>query len=104
MTSIPNFADVPLAPCSKRETLGDWQHSIQASQEELVWRTPEQIPVRALYTAADLDMVDHLETMVRRSPGRMRPLRFRSFHFLSWATVVSKRRAIALSVSPRRTE
>ncbi len=29
----------------------------------LIWHTPEQIPVRPLYTAADLDGVDHLDTM-----------------------------------------
>jgi methylmalonyl-CoA mutase len=34
----------------------------------LVWLTPEQIPVRPLYTAADLQGVDHLETMPGMPP------------------------------------
>src|SRR5205085_12328089 len=29
----------------------------------LTWQTPEQIPVRPLYTADDLSAVDHLDTM-----------------------------------------
>ena len=34
----------------------------------LAWQTPEQIPVRPLYTAADLEGVDHLDTMPGMPP------------------------------------
>ena len=63
MTSIPNFADVPFAAHQGETTLGDWQHAVSEHGQQLTWPTAEQIPVRALYTAADLEGVDHLESM-----------------------------------------
>jgi methylmalonyl-CoA mutase len=60
MSAIPNFADVPLVgqafqPDVRLESL--------TYEERLTWVTPEQIPVRPLYTAADLQEVDHLDTL-----------------------------------------
>ncbi|MCA9119428.1 MAG: methylmalonyl-CoA mutase [Planctomycetaceae bacterium] len=64
MTKIPNFADVTLrGDGTGQSTLADWQSVAKAGGRQLAWETPEHIPVRALYTAADLDGVDHLDTM-----------------------------------------
>jgi methylmalonyl-CoA mutase len=64
MTNIPNFADVPLRAGSAQPPSREaWQAALSQPAEELTWQTPEQIPVRPLYSAADLDGVDHLETM-----------------------------------------
>jgi methylmalonyl-CoA mutase len=65
MTAIPNFADVPLVgqiahPSGRLEK--------PPYEERLTWQTPEHIPVRPLYTAADLDGVDHLDTMPGMPP------------------------------------
>jgi methylmalonyl-CoA mutase len=64
MTSVPNFADVPLAaePRNKTDVRG-WKYLVHETEDQLTWQTPEQIPVRALYSAADLVGVDHLDTM-----------------------------------------
>jgi methylmalonyl-CoA mutase len=64
MTSIPNFADVPLPAVarSKVDRRG-WRGLVFETEDQLTWQTPEQIPVRALYSAADLAGVDHLDTM-----------------------------------------
>jgi methylmalonyl-CoA mutase len=63
MTAIPNFADVPLRTGSTSVSLGDWQKATGEPAGRLTWQTPEQIPVRPLYSAADLAGVDHLDTM-----------------------------------------
>ncbi len=64
MTKIPNFADTPLAPNGNgAPQLSDWEQAAGTAANRGVWETPEQIPVRPLYTAADLDDVDHLDTM-----------------------------------------
>jgi len=71
---IPNFADVPLVTGCAGVTLDDWKkvagqppydHSPLTTHHSplLMWETPEHIPVRPLYTAADLKEVEHLETM-----------------------------------------
>jgi hypothetical protein len=65
MSTIPNFADVPFAanasPPGRADSTPDYDKS-------LTWLTPEQIPVRPLYTAADLAVVDHLDTMPGMPP------------------------------------
>jgi methylmalonyl-CoA mutase len=63
MSEIPNFADVPLQDTSAGATLGAWQEAAGRPADALAWKTPEQIPVNPLYTAADLRGVDHLDTM-----------------------------------------
>src|SRR6202047_2932258 len=63
MTAIPNFADVPLGAAHKAATLDAWEKARGQPPDRLTWQTPEQIPVRPLYTAADLDGVEHLDTM-----------------------------------------
>ncbi len=67
MTQIPNFADVPLRETTNHQsTLSDWKHLV--TEEPPLWQTPEQIPLRPLYTAADLEGVDHLDTMPGMPP------------------------------------
>jgi methylmalonyl-CoA mutase len=74
MTAIPNFADVPLRDGGNAATLDDWQKTADAasvSDSSFIlhpssfeaWRTPEKISVKPLYSAADLQGVDHLDTM-----------------------------------------
>ncbi len=67
MTGIPNFADVPLRAGGTDATLDAWQKAAGAD-DRLTWRTPEQIPVKPLYSAADLREVDHLDTLPGMPP------------------------------------
>ena len=56
-----------------RKTLDDWSQ-LAAKEcagkpvESLTWETPEGIPVKALYTAADLADIDHLDTLPGTAP------------------------------------
>ena len=43
-------------------TLGEPTPGPRTEQQAPVWETPEAIPVPPLYTAADLDGLDFLET------------------------------------------
>ncbi len=64
MTTIPNFAEVPLQlERTNTARLDDWRAAIAGSEEHLTWQTPEQIPVPSLSTSADRQGVDHLDTM-----------------------------------------
>jgi methylmalonyl-CoA mutase len=62
MTAIPSFADLPLRAPSPGVASPGLNPSLD------VWHTPEQIPVKALYTAADLQGVDHLDTLPGMPP------------------------------------
>jgi methylmalonyl-CoA mutase len=73
MTAIPNFADVPLRIADCRLQIADWKKDLQSAicnpqSDGLTWDTPEHIPVKPLYTAADLDGVDHLDTLPGMPP------------------------------------
>ena len=70
MSAIPNFADVPLQPEGSAAPVGalaDWQKQVERetgrAAEALLWQTPEQLPVKPLYTASDLQEVSHLDTL-----------------------------------------
>ncbi len=63
MTVIPNFADLPLQNRGAGATLDTWRQAADVPADALTWETPEQIPVQPLYSAADLNGVDHLDTM-----------------------------------------
>jgi methylmalonyl-CoA mutase len=58
MTAIPSFADVSLVG----------RAGSPSYEEGLTWQTPEGIPVKPLYTAADLRGVDHLDTLPGMPP------------------------------------
>jgi methylmalonyl-CoA mutase len=76
MANIPNFADVPLSstPPSSRErpSLDAWRQRVASETgndaASLTWQTPEHVPVKPLYTAADLSAVDHLGTLPGIAP------------------------------------
>jgi hypothetical protein len=61
-TAIPNFADMPLQ-AGGPPGFDVWKEAAGPALDRLTWLTPEQIPVRPLYTAADLEGLDHLDTM-----------------------------------------
>jgi methylmalonyl-CoA mutase len=73
MTTIPNFGDVPLRqekPGGSRGgvPLAAWQLAAGPTVDRLTWQTPEQVPVKPLYSAGDLSGVDHLDTMPGMPP------------------------------------
>jgi methylmalonyl-CoA mutase len=61
MTAIPNFSELPLRADRRAQPAP----LLSASQ---VWNTPEGIPVKTVYTAADLERVDHLDTLPGMPP------------------------------------
>ena len=58
---IPDFSKVPLVGESPGPS-GDSTDVMVAGEQSPVWNTPEGIPVKSLYTAADLDGLDFLNT------------------------------------------
>ena len=67
MSAIPDFGKVDLASnANKRETLDDWvagaKKAVDGPVEALDWHTPEGIAVKPLYSAADLEGLDFLDT------------------------------------------
>ncbi len=70
MTVIPNFAEIHLEPQNQPaggDGLDDWTARFKTetgkSPGDFLWETPELIKVKPLYSAADLEGVDHLDTM-----------------------------------------
>ena len=61
---LPDFSTLPLASAADG-SVADWQARLSAttgqSAEALLWETPEQIGVKPLYTAEDLNGLDHLD-------------------------------------------
>ena len=56
-----------------RKSLDDWRAAVRgdlkgADADTLVWNTPEGIPIRPLYTEADLDAVEHLGSLPGFAP------------------------------------
>jgi methylmalonyl-CoA mutase len=65
---IGSFADVELGGGSGEDTTeGDWERALESATgkgpEDLLWETPEGIGVKPLYTAADTEGLDFLETL-----------------------------------------
>jgi len=54
------------------KTIKDWEtlaeHELKAAPESLTWQTPEGIAVKPLYTAGDLDGIDHLSSLPGFAP------------------------------------
>ncbi|MEO0034275.1 MAG: hypothetical protein RLZZ501_298 [Pseudomonadota bacterium] len=67
MATFPDFSTLPLGGGAASGDLADWQARFQAETGEdpasLLWHTPERIDVKPLYSAADLDGLDHLATL-----------------------------------------
>ena len=58
---------------SRKRTLADWKDAARAemkgdSADERVWVSPEGIPVKALYTAEDLEKLEHVDTLPGFAP------------------------------------
>jgi methylmalonyl-CoA mutase len=79
MMPIPNFADIPFRGHSDLQlAISDWEARVESTSGQSTienrkskiesWQTPEHIPVKPLYSAADLQGVDHLETMPGMPP------------------------------------
>ena len=77
MADVPNFANVELGepdtdPVDMTDAVTRWQDAVEADTgkaiDALVWDTPEAIGVKPLYTAADLDGLDFLETLPGIAP------------------------------------
>ena len=65
MTKIPDFTGVELGPQAGGADLDAWAAAVEAetgkAPDALVWETPEGIPVKPLYTAADTADLDFLD-------------------------------------------
>jgi len=61
---IPDFTKIDLVDRRKSGSAGAWAADAEdqagRSMDEMVWNTPEGIPVKPLYTAGDLEGLDHL--------------------------------------------
>ena len=56
-----------------KKSIKDWEAAARKDLggeplEKLVWQTPEGIPVKALYTAADIEALDHVGTLPGLAP------------------------------------
>src|SRR6056297_2957928 len=70
MSAIPDFSTVHLEPGNQppqdgglAQWAGRFKTETGKSPEEVLWETPEKLMVKPLYSAADLDGLDHLDTM-----------------------------------------
>jgi len=70
MSAIPDFTTIHLEPGNappQEKGLDAWRERLKAETgktiEDLLWETPEKINIKPLYSAADLDGLDHLDTM-----------------------------------------
>ena len=69
MSTSVDFTKIPLKEEGiSTASLDEWIQASGAGAEPLSWRTPEQIDVKSLYSAADLEGIDHLETMPGMPP------------------------------------
>jgi methylmalonyl-CoA mutase len=67
MTAIPDFGGVELGRPAPGGSVDEWAKAFEATTgrgvEEATWETPEGIPVPPLFTPADLEGLDFLETL-----------------------------------------
>jgi len=63
-TKIPDFTKIDLADRRKHASRSAWVDAVETltgrGVDELVWQTPEGIPIKPLYDASDLDGLDHI--------------------------------------------
>jgi len=53
----PNFKDINIKATAQQENTADW---VAENKIEKNWKTPEQIPVKPVYTKEDLEGMEHL--------------------------------------------
>ena len=63
MSTIPDFTTVPFRQSSANSIDFEQWKKITSPAAESNWHTPEKIDVKPLYTATDLEGLEHLETM-----------------------------------------
>ena len=67
MTTIPDFGDVELGRPASTASADEWAKAFKETTsrgvEEAAWETPEGIAVPPLFTPADLEGLDFLETL-----------------------------------------
>jgi len=67
MSSFPDFSTLPLGGTDAQGDLASWQARFAAETghgaETALWRTPELIDVKPLFSGADLAGLDHLDTL-----------------------------------------
>jgi methylmalonyl-CoA mutase len=69
MSAIKNFKDVAWDSGPQSATdLSDWKAAVDKPEEKLMHPTPELIPIKRLYSAADLEGLEHLHTMPGYQP------------------------------------
>ncbi len=77
MAAFPDFTQVPLLagnlpPAGNGRDYAAWAERFRAETgqppEAFMWDTPERIPVKPFYSAADLEGIDHLDTMAGIPP------------------------------------
>ncbi|SDE39837.1 methylmalonyl-CoA mutase [Rhodospira trueperi] len=71
MSAIPDFSGVAFDPRGTGDATA-WRAAADAEAgqhlDHLLWETPEKIPVKPLYTAADLEGLDFLDTVPGKPP------------------------------------
>ncbi len=74
---IPNFSEISLTQAKNSASYAEWEAKVCAETgkglDEMLWETPEKIGVKPLYTASDLDGIDHLHTMPGMPPYKRGP-------------------------------
>ena len=73
MSTLPDYTQISLygadpTPSDEAAWRSRYTETVGASPSDRVWMTPEKIPVKPLYTAADLDGLDHLDTVPGAPP------------------------------------
>jgi len=69
MSAIKNFKDIAWSGGPKSTaSLSDWQAVINQPEDKLGHPTAELIPIKPLYSAADLEGLEHLQTMPGIAP------------------------------------
>ncbi|HEX05423.1 MAG TPA: methylmalonyl-CoA mutase, partial [Bacteroidetes bacterium] len=71
MSRIPDFSTIALTSYASPKSYDQWEKAALAessSSSSLLWQTNEQIPVRPLYTAENLDGIEHLDFLAGLPP------------------------------------
>ena len=74
---IPDFAGIDLTDRRERSSADAWAADVEdqtgRTLDDMVWSTPEGIPVKPLYTAQDIDGLDHLASLPGLPPFHRGP-------------------------------
>ncbi|MFF5496786.1 methylmalonyl-CoA mutase [Streptomyces aquilus] len=68
--TVPDFSGIDLGTPAATGTADDWQAAVKKAGDgdDLLWETPEGIPVKPLYTGQDLEGLDFLDTRPGMAP------------------------------------